>query len=156
MPTIGSVHILCPDMWSSWALNQHTDILHRETLIAQLTDQISNYNFKCCEIQGRKKKTEHSCISHGWLRHHLHICSQLSHWFSFFFSKNKGRLFHSFRAKACRHSTCRNPAGLCWALNWKMLAASLQFWTVESGGSQTFSWHRTPDRHRLDHRLCSH
>lgn len=81
------------------------------------------------------------CISHGWLPHHLDICSQLSHWFSFLFARNKGILFVHSRVKAHRHSTCRRHAGLHWALNWKMPATSLQFWTVKNSGSQTFCWH---------------
>lgn len=74
----------------------------------------------------RFKEAKHlaSHRSHGRLPLHHHICSQLSHWFSFFFGQNNGILFYRFRVKACKHSTCRNHAGLCWALNRKMRAAS--------------------------------
>ena len=148
--------LMSDDLWTNTLTHFAVRLSSHSSRIKLAITTSKFTRFKGEKKKKKKKREEHFCISHGWLRHHLHICSQLSRRFSFFLSKNKGRLFRSFRVRACRHSTCRNHAGLCWALNWKMLAASLQFWTVESAGSQTFSWHRTLDRHRLHHRLCCH
>lgn len=100
--------------------------------ITQLTDQISNYSFEVHKVSERnkKKKEKTFCISHGWLPHQLHICSELSHWFPSPFCRNKEILFYRFRVKACEHSTCRKHAVLRGALNWKMLPTSLSFSTT--------------------------
>lgn len=79
-----------PQMWSSRTPNRHTD-RQRSTLP---WDSVSHSSWiklaitasKFTKFEGKKA----FCISHGWLPHHLHICSQLSHWFSFFSPGTRG------------------------------------------------------------------
>lgn len=123
--------------------------------MAQLEDQISNWRLWSSRDSGRDEG-EHFAS-------HTVDCPVICSFTAvtliplLFFAGNKGILFYRLGVKACRHSTCRDHAGLGWALNWKMLAASPQFLDLSKAArSQTFSRHRARrDRHTFGHGLCS-
>lgn len=121
--------MLCQPLWHF--------TMRRDTILQSSQIKLAITALKFTRFRGKKKKHfAYHMPDFTIILIFAHICQADSLPFFFlFFPRNKRILFIHSGVKACRHSTCRNHAGLCWALNWKMLTASLQFWIAENEGS---------------------